>query len=871
MTKKVKIVGLSVLLSVFCSTVWAKKVDVENAEKVVNRYTELQYRQVDRQSIQLRHTKYENTQGMQKSTAVVCYYVFNVGNGFVIVAGDDVVKPILGYSDNGKYDENNLPPAFVYWLDCLQQEILYAVENNLPQTQAVKAMWDNYLSEKKPSARQKSGEVPPLLNTKWNQYAPYNDSCPMDGSNRSVTGCVATAMAQIMKYWEYPAQRATTIPAYTTTTKKFSIPAITGTTTYNWDEMKETTTEYVISAQKTAVATLMYQCGVSVGMDYQSGGSGASSSKVPKSLIDYFGYDASAQSIDRKYYNTTAWEALLKTQLDAGRPVYYSGRNASSGHAFICDGYKDDGTFHFNWGWGGSKDGYFVTSVLEPGTGGAGSGTGTYNLDQSIIINIMPDKGGAPAPAMPKLYTNLSATSQSLDRNQLFDVNASLINAGSSPFSGNLGVAIVDASDNILEIIGYRTTAISTLQSGYFMSSLPIKCGIPANTAPGTYTIRTIVKPVGKNWEVMTGEIGLKDTLRITVKSGTPLPDLSNLRLYGYNPTFSLSTTPIQGGAPLSVEFGLLNDGTGSFFGEMSLRLYDSTGNLVEIIEKLHLVVEKAAYWQKFTFSSSSINAACGDYIMTLCRKTATDSIVKIAPYTATTYLNDMGVTVVGGSGGTPYTITFDMQTTNNMPPQIIGTCDPLPIPDPRTGYTFVGWFTDSAFQHAWTSNYFLTQDTTLYAKWKLTQYSITYILNGGTNNAQNPKNYTIETPDITLLPPTKTNDSFIRWKEGNTIPKGSTENKIFTAEWEGLKIADITSENGKIVIYPNPTTGQLRITNYELRENTVVDISDIYGKCHTLRVTCNEIIDISHLANGIYFLKLTTNESTTVKKIVKH
>ena len=224
--------------------------------------------------------------------------------------------------------------------------------------------------------------VEPLLETKWSQHEPYNNLCPMDGSNRSVTGCVATAMAQIMKYWEYPAQRTVSIPAYTTQTRKISIPAITGTTTYNWNDMKNITSEYTTDPQCTAVATLMYHCGAAIKMDYKSSSSGASGLDAIKAIATYFDYDMRIKLMDRRDYDDSAWHALLRTELDAGRPVYYSGQG-SGGHAFVCDGYRSDNYFHFNWGWGDIADGWFLTSALNPGSY-------NYTADQDIIINIMP-------------------------------------------------------------------------------------------------------------------------------------------------------------------------------------------------------------------------------------------------------------------------------------------------------------------------------------------------------------------------------------------------------------------------------------------------------------------------------------------------
>jgi hypothetical protein len=332
----------------------------------------------------------------------------------VLVAGDDVIKPILGYSDNGNYDENNLPPAFVYWMDCLQEDIEYAIENNLPQSDEVGMAWDAYLDSNGSydGWRATNVVVPPLVATRWNQTSPYNEKCPIlpGTSTRGYTGCVATTMAQIMKYHGYPSIGKGQSDEYKTNSpSNIIIPAVPFNVNYQWGQMTNTYSGSSSSTAIDAVATLMYHCGVSVEMDYQSGGSGASSEAATKALINNFDYDANLQLKYRAYYNNTTWEAMLIEQLNGSLPIYYAGRNAGSGHAFVCDGYAQNGYFHFNWGWGGSQDGYYLTTAMQPGTGNPGAGAGTYNLGQNIIINIKPDCGGIASPEM-KVWCKMSCS-----------------------------------------------------------------------------------------------------------------------------------------------------------------------------------------------------------------------------------------------------------------------------------------------------------------------------------------------------------------------------------------------------------------------------------------------------------------------------
>ncbi|MDR2581645.1 MAG: C10 family peptidase [Fibromonadaceae bacterium] len=413
------------LLFILCAAIFiapvavqAKKVELEKAERLAQRFVEKKHGQRAKENVRLKHAAKRQKQKagvrmlQSEPEDIVHYYVFSINEdsngGFVIVAGDDVVKPVLGYSDNGNYDESNLPPNFAYWMSHLQQQITWAQEHGIEQTEAVRREWERYIDG---DISASAGIVEPLIQTKWNQRAPYNNMAPMDGSNRSVTGCVATAMAQIMKFHNHPVRGYGWSEAYTTGTHEINVPSVNFDVEYDWDNMLNSYTSNAMIIQEDAVATLMYHAGVSVQMDYSPTGSGAYSRDVPMALTAYFGYDRSIQHRQRENYNDAAWETMLMEQINAGMPVYYTGRNDESGHAFILDGYDGAGKFHFNWGWGGLFDGYFVTTALNPGVGGDGAGSGTYNDDQSIIINIKPDEDSV----VSDFYRQIAAYKWSLE------------------------------------------------------------------------------------------------------------------------------------------------------------------------------------------------------------------------------------------------------------------------------------------------------------------------------------------------------------------------------------------------------------------------------------------------------------------------
>jgi len=397
-----------------CCWVQAGKVDTEKATKVAQNYAAS--KQKTRTNVHLKHaaTNRKEHHGRIQRLATprneqdtVYYYVFDVNDGisggFVIVAGDDAVRPVLGYSTKGRYDENNLPPNFAYWMDYLKQEIAYAQSQNLQQSETIRQEWEQYLSG---AVKNATDAVGPLIQTKWNQYTPYNNRCPSYGGSRCVTGCGATAMAQIMNYHRHPARGIGQSNAYITRTLNISIPSVNFEINYDWANMRNVYPGSATAKQQDAVATLMYHCGVSVQMDYAQS-SGAYTFDVPAALTEHFGYDKDIDLLRRGNYNNTSWENTIREQIDAGLPVFYTGYylSAGEGHAFVCDGYDSNGMYHFNWGWGGMFDGFFVTTSLNPGTGGAGSGSGTYNEYQEIIIHIKPD------PNVPSFEGEIGTTS----------------------------------------------------------------------------------------------------------------------------------------------------------------------------------------------------------------------------------------------------------------------------------------------------------------------------------------------------------------------------------------------------------------------------------------------------------------------------
>ena len=347
-------------------------------------------------------------------------YVFGLSDagGFVIVSNDDCTIPILGYSDSGTIDPNNMPDNMRSWLQGYAEEIAWLRANGI-----------NEPPQANRTNRTAKAEVSPLMKTKWNQDSPYNDLCPVYDANgsRSAAGCVATAYAQVMYYTETVTHNNTTttttvdIPGYTTSTKKIVMPAIPAGTVINWSAMTDEYDKNSTSEAKTAVANLMLCCGCAVNMNYNRE-SGANTQSVVTALTNYFGYATTTQYVNRSCYTYDNWINLIYHELSNGRPVVYGGESTDRGHEFVCDGYQyDDGDrFHINWGWGGACDGYFLLSLLNPknqGIGGSSSDS-AFTLGQEAVIGIQKkgDEGtvyDAPTTAPNSLTINSITLSHS--------------------------------------------------------------------------------------------------------------------------------------------------------------------------------------------------------------------------------------------------------------------------------------------------------------------------------------------------------------------------------------------------------------------------------------------------------------------------
>ncbi len=307
------------------------------------------------------------------------YYIVNLApKGFIIVPAYDAAPPVLGYTTENDYSPVGQPDNFKQWMEGYADVIHRLSESQTASTEGNALQWQALLNQNSNRNASTVTTVGPLIPCMWNQGAPYNYLCPVDGAGPGGhvwSGCVATAMSQIMYYWRYPNQ-GTGSHGYTYNPYGY-LYANFGNTTYNWDEMANYAT-----SQNFEMAQLQYHLGISVDMMYSPTGSGAYSTDAANALKNYFGYDQSLVLKYRDDYSYTAWKDILRSQIDLSQPMYYHGFG-TGGHAFNVDGYQDTMYFHFNWGWGGSYNGYFHLFNLNPGGN-------SFTNGQGAIINFIP-------------------------------------------------------------------------------------------------------------------------------------------------------------------------------------------------------------------------------------------------------------------------------------------------------------------------------------------------------------------------------------------------------------------------------------------------------------------------------------------------
>lgn len=405
----------------------------------------------------------------RKDYATPAFYVFNQGveNGYVLVSADDRVPEILGYSDAGFFNEEDMPENMNWWLEQYQYQISSlpfkdSIEHNVPVP-------DNFI--KRPLI---ATEVKPLLgDIAWNQGAPYNNMCP-DATNRedmnrvdyrrAPTGCIATAVAQVMRYYKYPS-RGTGSKTYKPEYVKQPL-SVNFDTDYDWDNMLPCYDNVQYNnTQANAVAKLMYHVGVACETGYTSKGSGSGYQNALYALTTYFRYSKDARRLQRKYDASTweEWENIVRNELNHKRPVLYGGGGSNThpgGHAFVCDGYNKEGYFHINWGWGKGSSGYYLLTILEnqyeQGHEDHISHDAGFAYNQDVIINIKPEEGGSIPNIAYLQYDDIVCSSTEIKTNHTLNVQIKNLGCRQGYAQGQLGLWLATSDGSNRMIIQHR-------------------------------------------------------------------------------------------------------------------------------------------------------------------------------------------------------------------------------------------------------------------------------------------------------------------------------------------------------------------------------------------------------------------------------
>jgi hypothetical protein len=386
---KIKFLLIALILGLL-SSLSAQEVSIEMAEKVAknfffqnfNKNQVVKYQDIKPSLVQSQSKEGENT-----------FYAFNINKdmGFVLVSAQKSTKPVLAYAFKGEFNHDNMHPGQKDMLDWYNQQIGYAAKQKLQAENDIIQKWNDLLNyNPEISAPEKNTrEIEPLMMIEWNQGWPYNAACPEDaaGINGHVpVGCVATAMVQVMKYWDYP---STGTGSYTHSSwwngGYGNITVNFGSKTYEWDKMPLTA-----NGENDELAEINFHAGVAVRMQWGPTGSGANTYRVVDALEEYFRYDPACDIINKDdYVSEATYTAILREQLDNKQPMVYSGSPSSgAGHAWNVDGYRDD-EFHMNWGWGGAGNGYYtLDNLISSAT--TGGEENNFKYDQKAVINIYP-------------------------------------------------------------------------------------------------------------------------------------------------------------------------------------------------------------------------------------------------------------------------------------------------------------------------------------------------------------------------------------------------------------------------------------------------------------------------------------------------
>lgn len=784
---------------------------------------------------------YINTDG----SIHTAYYVLNVNQnqGFVIVSGDDKTIPVLGYTDEGVYNAQNLPNGLKKLMFSYAKEVKnIANDVHISSTSVIRSQWQDLTNGV--VLENRASSVSPLITTEWSQSSGgYNTFCPTG----TPVGCVATATSQIMKYHNHPAQGNGT-HSYNHTDFG-TLSANFGATTYDWTNMPNSLSGSPTQIQKEAIAKLMYHVGVSIDMNYSPGSSGAFSRLVPDALKNYFSYDNSAQFIKRSFYSLTAWKNKIKTELDLARPVYHSGfcANPQAGHAFVMDGYDTDDKFHLNWGWGGYADGYFEVNNLNPGS------TYTFNDTQSAIIKIKPLENNVDV----RMFGDITVSSTTIPYNAPFNVVADIANYGNITYSGSVKASLFDLNDVFVGNVELLTNI--NIASNDYASLTFSSTGM--NTPPGNYKLGIYVQNTANStWMLATAD-GFTNPLGVSVNGSNPQGLLSNGNIL-------VNPDPIEKDQPFQLEFDVLNNSALDFNGEISMDLHELNGDwITEVQGGTYSILANAS--EHIVYNNPGIDNDPGSYKMVIWHKPNGGSWEIIADGS---YPNSLTVDVVGlnFSADIP-----DMYENNNTEADAYE----VPMSWIQDEFTFLSSTSNIHSVTADSNDYYTLELEAGYDYQVYTRVHDNYSSQTGmytndvvfkVNDGSSWSNFYDdgEMDSITINNVTATQNLIV-----NVVPffyndLGSYDLEVYVKRTGVVSVSENLKYN--FSFYPNPASSVL---NIDFKDNEVTEITltsvqgQLINKYNDVKGN-NYQLDLSSLAEGIYYVNLYSGVNVVTERI---
>lgn len=835
---------LLVILSFFLG---AADVSQQQAELVAKTQFKLMNNLSNRNNVQTQliySLDYDKVNGT-KGTA---FYVFTTtGNkGFVIVAGDDKVKPILGYSKDNSFEVTNMHREYFKFMLIYRNGIAQiANDANIQATPYITAKWNTLINDQVIPSGIRAG-VGPLTTTTWSQRPYYNDQCP---GNNAPTGCVQTAICQILKFWEHP-YRGTGSYSFNHNTYG-TLSANFSATTYDWANMPTSLSGSSDSNQVNAVATLMYHVGVAMEANYSEDGTGAFTHRSRTVLPDFFGYKDQIQQHSKSIMSDQAWANKLKTELDAGRLVLHSGfcPDPNAGHAFVVDGYDTTGKFSYNWGWGGSYNGFYEANNLNPGS------TYTWNSGQKIFTGIEPELPDFDL----EMGGIISVTPSIIEFEQPFSVSTTIANNGGNSYAGSFKMVFYDDNDNI---VGEIDTVIDTTISGSGSVVLNFASNGLAIT-PDVYYLGVYFQEANGQWSLVPETVSANNPILAEITSTNSLGLIADSYI-------TVNPDPIQEKDSLTVTFDVLNTDAATFNGVISIDLHDLNGDWITEVGSVNAIIASGGT-ESVTINSDSLGQLPGTYKLIIWHKQTGSSWEIIQEGT---FPNSLDVDIVGLAFAGTLTDSYEFNDTSTSAYELPLTFNNnLAVTNTVDANTHVGSDVDYYKVHLDPYYNYLVYARVYdsYNDGGRGPFTNDMMFNYYFRNDEGAYYDDEEMPSIIASNISLTGEDF--YFEVLPFYPDDINNNVgsYQIEIEVIRQGVTTGleENlsNQVLVYPNPANTTINIIHEGYDQISLMNMSGQVVNTFTTTQS-NSTVDLSNIPSGVYFIQLQNDQEIVNKRI---